>query len=102
MNKPAGYYSNYRKEMALFLPSSYSTVIDVGCGEGLFFNNLRANCEVWGVEPSRIASEIASIKLQNVLIGKYAEVENQIPEQYFDLVICNDVIKHIMDVNGFL
>jgi predicted TPR repeat methyltransferase len=88
--------------MVPFLPSSYSTVIDIGCGEGLFFDSLRAKCEVWGVEPNKIAAEKASKKLQNVLIGKYAEVEKQIPEKYFDLVICNDVIEHVEDVDGFV
>jgi 2-polyprenyl-3-methyl-5-hydroxy-6-metoxy-1,4-benzoquinol methylase len=88
--------------MVWFLPSSYSTVIDIGCGEGIFFNNLKAKCEVWGVEPNKIAANLASKRMQNILIGKYSEVASQIPERYFDLVICNDVIEHLEDVDGFL
>jgi len=88
--------------MVWFLPSLYGTVIDIGCGEGIFTNNLKAKCEVWGVEPNKIAANVASKRMQKILIGKYSEVENQIPERYFDLVICNDVIEHLEDVDSFL
>ena len=102
MTKPPDYWSQERMEMARFLPSFYRTVIDIGCGEGIFFNKLKAKCEVWGVEPNEIAANLASKRMQNILIGKYSEVESQIPERYFDLVICNDVIEHLEDVDGFL
>ena len=88
--------------MVGFLPSSYSTIIEIGCGEGIFLNNLKTKCEVWGVEPNESAANLALKNMQNILIGKYSEVESQIPEQYFDLVICNDVIEHLADYDGFL
>jgi 2-polyprenyl-3-methyl-5-hydroxy-6-metoxy-1,4-benzoquinol methylase len=46
--------------------------------------------------------EIAKTKLDKVLIGLYNEVENQIPDDYFDLIIANDVIEHIEQPLNFL
>lgn len=43
----------------------------------------------------------ASNKLDKVLIGTYLEMYDKIPDDYFDLVICNDVIEHMIDTDIF-
>ena len=47
------YFSNKREEIASFLPSSYSKVLEIGCGEGNFIENLKQPFEYWGVEPEK-------------------------------------------------
>lgn len=96
------YYTNRRTEMVQFLPRSYHSVLEIGCGEGGFADNLDPGCEHWGVEPNEAAVVVASRRIQRVLAGGYAEVESQLPDGYFDLVICNDVIEHMPDHDAFL
>jgi len=36
------------------------------------------------------------------LVGSYINVADQLPNDYFDLVICNDVIEHMQDHAMFL
>ena len=95
------YYKNYRKEMMLLLPEQYSKVLEVGCGEGNFRINLSQENEYWGVEPIEASARKASKKLDKVLIGTFNEMFDQIPDDYFDLVICNDVIEHMTDHEEF-
>jgi 2-polyprenyl-3-methyl-5-hydroxy-6-metoxy-1,4-benzoquinol methylase len=102
MNNTSQYYQNCRSEMASFLPDQYSTVLDIGCGEGNFRDNLRLKHEYWGVEPNEFHARVASMKLDKILIGTYEEIYHNIPDQYFDLVICNDVLEHMIDHDSFL
>ena len=87
--------------MMLLLPEQYSKVLEVGCGEGNFRINLSQENEYWGVEPIGTSARKASKKLDKVLIGTFNEMFDQIPDDYFDLVICNDVIEHMTDHEEF-
>lgn len=96
------YYRNLRPEMTRFLPPRYEKVLEVGCGEGAFTDNLKPGCEVWGVERDERASKIAATRMKVVLLGDYDEVSKDLPDENFDLVICNDVIEHMADHDAFL
>jgi len=95
------YYDGGRSEIAPLIPREYSTVLEVGCGEGNFSRNLRSDCRIWGCEPNKLAAKKAAKKLTKVLVGKYEAVAGKLPDQYFDLVICNDVIEHMEDHDWF-
>ncbi len=96
------YYKNQREEMSYFLPKKYTKVLDVGCGEGGFRKNLSHPNEYWGVELVSAVANLASINLDKVITGTYLMAEEHLPEDYFDLVICNDVIEHMTDHDDFL
>ena len=102
MSSAPDYYLGYRKEMKPLLPESYTRVLEIGCGEGNFRQNLKHKHEYWGVEPAESAASKAKDKLDKVLVGIYESVVDQIPDNYFDLVICNDVIEHMVDHEAFL
>ncbi len=102
MSKQKSYYQWIRSEMANFLPANYGNVLEVGCGAGSFFKNIDRPCEYWGIEPSQEAAKIASETLHKVAIGKYEDVRSQFPNNYFDVVICNDVIEHMENEDFFL
>lgn len=101
MNQSSPYYEGVRKEVAKFLPGQYSRVLEVGCGEGGFHLNLKQHCEHWGIEPVHGAANIARSKLHRVLEASYLEAFGQLPDNYFDLVICNDVIEHMVNHDEF-
>jgi len=96
------YFDMMRLEMVQFLPNEYSKILEIGCNVGNFRQFCSKSCEYWGVEPFEKAAEIAKTKLDKVLVGLYNEVENQIPDDYFDLIIANDVIEHIEQSWDFL
>ncbi len=100
--EPPNYYQGNRSEVAPFLPQNYSRVLEIGCAEGLFSQNLTSNSEKWGCEVFPHAARQASQKMEKVLVGKYSKVSQDIPDNYFDLVICNDVIEHMDDHDAFL
>ena len=96
------YFNVTRPEMVQFLPDKYSKILEIGCCEGNFCRYVNKPCEYWGVESFQKAAEIAKTKLDKVLVGFYNEFENQIPDNYFDLIIINDVIEHIEQPWDFL
>jgi 2-polyprenyl-3-methyl-5-hydroxy-6-metoxy-1,4-benzoquinol methylase len=97
------YPNNSRQEMTEFLPDRYETVLEIGCGTGGFKETLGEYFkELYGVEPNDSAAKIARSKGYVVLTGPYEEIESQLPDNFFDLVICNDVIEHMTDHEKFL
>lgn len=96
------YYKNSRHEMLSFLPTNYKKVLEVGCARGFFRDGLNSDIEYWGIEIMPIEAEIAKKKLDKVLVGSYFDVYGDLPDGYFDLVICNDVIEHFVDHELFL
>jgi 2-polyprenyl-3-methyl-5-hydroxy-6-metoxy-1,4-benzoquinol methylase len=96
------YYNQSRTEMVSFLPEIYQRVLEIGCGTGNFKKLLKHNTEIWGVELNTEAAKHVKSKYSRVLVGDYSSVSDTIPEGYFDLVICNDIIEHIDNSDAFL
>jgi len=95
------YYQGSRPDIAQLLPQKYTKVLEIGCGDGGFSVNLE-ECVVWGIEPVLAVAEIAQQKMDKVLIGTYESVYNELPDNFFDVVVCNDVIEHMVDPDNFL
>ena len=102
MNNQSQYFRNHRAEVAPFLPLQYHRVLEIGCGEGKFRANLKLPCEYTGVEPSEMVAKFALATLDQVHVGTFESVASQLPRKHFDLVICNDVIEHMVDHDQFL
>jgi len=99
-----GYRAGQRLEVRPFLPSlpPGAKVLEVGCGEGAFSEYLCQHHDVWGIEPFAEAADVARTRLNHVLTGTFEQVADQLPRDYFDVVVCNDVIEHMTDHDAFL
>lgn len=102
MNAKKEYYRTPRDEMAVFLPKQSKRVLEIGCGEGVFFENFDDNAEIWGVEPDIASARIAQKKAYKVFDSDYETASRNLPENYFDVIVCNDVIEHVADHVGML
>jgi 2-polyprenyl-3-methyl-5-hydroxy-6-metoxy-1,4-benzoquinol methylase len=102
MSQTHQYKLSARSEVAPFLPKRYKTVLEIGCSNGGFITNLDPSAEIWGVEPNEDAAAQAASRGYKVLKGLYDDVSGDCPDHYFDVVICNDVIEHLVDHDKFL
>lgn len=96
------YYQAQRPEIKEFLPENYSKVLEIGCGEGNFRHNLSLGHEYWGVEAEQAVAIKAETILDTVIVGQYESIADKIPDHHFDLIVCNDVIEHMIDHVWFL
>jgi 2-polyprenyl-3-methyl-5-hydroxy-6-metoxy-1,4-benzoquinol methylase len=96
------YYGHSREEMLSLLPQNRRRILEIGCGEGLFSGQISGAEEKWGVEPAEAAASAAKGRLTHVINKLFEEAKHDLPEQYFDLVICNDVIEHMTNHDKFL
>jgi len=92
------YSDNPRAEMLAFVPDLAATVLDVGCHTGAFGRGLKQarHCEVWGVEINPYSAEAAAKVLDRVVCGPF-ETTLALPDAYFDAVVFNDVLEHMVD-----
>lgn len=100
--KHMNYYQNARPEVFSIIPQNVMRVLEIGCAAGRFRQNFKTPVEYWGVEPVVLAAQEARSVGIKVLDGTYETVEELIPDGYFDVIVCNDVIEHITDTDAFL
>ena len=93
------YYKGGRHEMTKYIPADAKRILEIGCGEGNFGALLKAEMgvEVWGIEYQQSRASEAATKLDNVLCGDVIELIDQVPDAYFDAIVCNDVLEHLLD-----
>ncbi|OGG41022.1 hypothetical protein A2118_02135 [Candidatus Kaiserbacteria bacterium GWA2_50_9] len=94
-----GYYAKARTEMLAFIPADAKKVLDVGCAEGVFSSLVKETfgAEVWGIELDTAAAACAQKHLDTVLVGDITALMEKLPDAYFDCIVCNDVLEHLVD-----
>lgn len=99
-SKPDGYYTQVRTDVLAFLPERRDLdVLELGCGAGQTGRYLKERGiarRVVGVELDPGAAAIARQHLDVVHVGDLGTLELSADEQ-FDLVLCADVVEHLVD-----
>ena len=98
------YYAAARNDILPYVPSAARTVLEIGCGFGHFGLALkqRQSCEVWGIEMVPKAAAEAETRLDKVFCGDAMSCWEQLPDQYFEVLVMNDVLEHMVDPYVFL
>jgi 2-polyprenyl-3-methyl-5-hydroxy-6-metoxy-1,4-benzoquinol methylase len=100
--KETSYYHNSRDELRFQIPRDVKKICEIGCGEGSFRKHFPVEVEYIGVEPNAVSAKIAEKICNKILVGLFEDVEKDLPENYFDLIIANDVIEHSIDHKKFI
>lgn len=100
-----GYYSNRRRDIELVLPPHAGSVLEVGCGAGETLRWLKATgrcTSTTGIEIVSAAGELARAHVDRVLVGDAERlIDTELAARSFDLVLCLDVLEHLVDPWAF-
>lgn len=94
------YFSSIRWDIIAYIPNGSHKILEVGCGSGVTLTKIKEMgkaSEVVGIEVCKGAIEICSSMLDNALIGDIETFEVPYPIEYFDYIICVDVLEHLKD-----
>ena len=101
LRKSDQYYANTRSDMLRFIRGNPKRILEIGCGQGNFSKNF-TDVEYLGIEANAEMATRARANGINIIAGLYDDVADQIPDGHFGLIVCNDVIEHMIDPAGFL
>ena len=96
------YYDTPRHDVLRFIPEAPDTVLEIGCGTGATLAELmkqRQPSLSIGVELNPDAATIAKTRFDRVLVCavEEADFESLIAPGSLDLVLCLDVLEHLVD-----
>lgn len=98
--KPADYYAHQRREIIDEVDPGANAVLEVGCAEGRLGAALKAEGRARGVTGLELMEEAAAQArqvLDQVLVGNLEQMELPFPRDEFDVIICADVLEHLVD-----
>lgn len=80
-----------------FLGGPVRSVLDVGCGEGVWYRALkriRPAIRYWGIDPSPYVVERFGGR-RNIRRGSFGDVAEHAEGRLFDLIVCSDVMQYV-------
>ena len=95
----------HKKVLKFFSKYRFSTILDVGCGDGNFSILLKEACgarEVYGIEISEKGVELARKKGVKCFRLDIDEEDFPFEDNYFDAVFAGEIIEHLFDPDHFL
>lgn len=97
-SKEFKYFQGARNDVVALLPSGPNKVLELGCGAGRTLLNAREQgkaSEIVGIDIIPACDE--QEKLDNYIQADIDSLELPYPQGYFDVIICADVLEHLVD-----
>ncbi|MET0300427.1 MAG: class I SAM-dependent methyltransferase [Flavitalea sp.] len=113
-NKSQEYFSSARLDLIQFIPANPNNrILELGAGGGdtlVKIKEMQLASEVVGIELFDMPeSNQKHPSIDKLIIGNIEEMQPELPENYFDVIICGDVLEHLIDpwlaikkISGFL
>ena len=84
-----------------FVPPTAKRILDIGCnmgGAGRLLRQRGFQGEIWGVEILPELAQVAAQHYNRVLVGdvESESLWQQLPHGYFDVVLCGEVLEHLV------
>ena len=99
-DKQDWYYAFVRKDIEPLLPSKAARVLEIGCGGGGTLAWLKESGRAqWtaGIELSAEAAAVAKTRVDEVHCGDAGDLLAKFPQGSCDLILCLDVLEHLVD-----
>lgn len=92
-------YGGCRSEMLQYIPQYAKTILDIGCAKGEFTTLAKKQLGLiaWGVEINSEFAQVAQTTLDKVIVKDINDALNELPANYFDCIVFNDVLEHLID-----
>lgn len=96
--KAPTYYASDRSDFLTWVGGEFGRVLDVGCGAGANASWYREHGarEIVGIEIDTASATAAENVLDRVICGSVETAIHELEGQ-FDLIICADVLEHLVD-----
>ena len=99
------YFSTTRMDIVPLLPKFSKYILEVGCGEGVTLKWLKQNgyCEkTFGLELFEGMRTTAEQNVDELTIGDAENIIYNYNDKEFDLILCLDVLEHMVDPWKFI
>jgi 2-polyprenyl-3-methyl-5-hydroxy-6-metoxy-1,4-benzoquinol methylase len=99
-SKNKSYFSFIRKDIAPLLPKKCGDVIELGCGDGGTLDWLKKSGYAQNTTGMELCEEPASLarkQVDHVIEGNIELTIKKLNHQSYDLVLCLDVLEHLVD-----
>lgn len=96
------YWKRLERTLGITCNFPAKTVLDMGCGEGVFLPSLSGNYEsVYGIDLDiAIAEKIKELyQLTNVKLFEENIINNNFEDNYFDIIFAASVLEHFKDLD---
>jgi 2-polyprenyl-3-methyl-5-hydroxy-6-metoxy-1,4-benzoquinol methylase len=101
-DKNKKYFNNPRIDLIGLIPKNENNkILEIGTGSGdtlIEIKKLKLAKEVVGVELMKLTdSQQENSEIDKLIIGNIENIELDLPREYFDVIICGDVLEHLVD-----
>lgn len=101
LKQTEGYFSTARREILPLLPRTASRVLEIGCGDGAtlaLLKDLGVAEWVFGIDIFEKNIEAAKAAgVDRALKANVEDFEPDLPEGSMDVILCLDVLEHLVD-----
>ena len=89
-------------EIFRFIKPTYKTLVDIGCGDGMYTDNIKQNfphLDVFGFDPAGVAIEAARKKYPSVRFDtiNLLDADLPVPPKKYDVAVIRGVLHHLSD-----